>query len=93
MGLKKGSLIYIEWADAVSSGSNWTDEDNIEEWIDGTEWVIKQCGWILHEDKTHLTIYAQIKPEDKFTCTQYGHIQKIPKPWIIKKVDLSKYIK
>lgn len=86
-------LIYIEWADAISSGSGWTEEHELDRWINDTEWIIKQVGWVLHEDKKCLTIASQIKPDDDFTCAQFGHIQKIPKTWIRKRVDLSKYIK
>ena len=86
-------LIYIEWCDAISSGAEWTNANDLDRWIDGTEWIIKQTGWILHEDKKCLTICSQIKPEDDFTDIQYGHLQKIPKTWIRRRIDLTKHIK
>jgi len=89
---KKLTLIYLEWADAVSSGSGWTMKEDLDRWIDESEWIIKQCGWILHEDKKHITIVSQIKPEDAFTEAQHGHIQKIPQSWIRKRVNLNKHI-
>ena len=86
-------LIYIEWADAISSGAGWVNETDLKRWIDDSEWIIKQVGWVLKENNKFLTIASQIKPEDAFTETQFGHIQKIPKTWIRKRKDLSKHIK
>ena len=82
-------LVYLEWADAISSGSGWIEEHDIDEWIDKSEYIIKQVGWLLHEDKTHITIASQLKPEDKFTCEQLGHIQKIPTTWIRKRKNIK----
>ena len=86
-------LIYIEWADTVSSGSDWVEKENLNEWIDNTEWIIKQCGFVIKETSKYLLLAGYIKPEDDFTDIQYGHLQKIPKTWIRKRIDLTKYIK
>jgi len=86
-------LIYIEWCDVISSGSEWTEESKLGEWIDDTQWVIKQCGFIIRETPKYILLAGHIKMEDSFTETQYGHLQKIPKGLILKRVDLTKHIK
>ncbi len=82
-------LIYIEWADAISSGSVWIEKSALEGWIDNTEWIVKQVGWLLKETDKFILIASQLKPSDWFTEEQYGHIQKIPKTWIRKRKVLN----
>ena len=78
-------LIYLEWADAISSGATWHTKSELNEWIEGSEWIIKQVGWLLKETDRYILIAAQLKPDDRFTQEQYGHLQKIPKTWIRKR--------
>ena len=88
----KNKLVYIEWGDAVSSGSGWFDGEEVEEWEEDAGWIIRQCGFIISETKKYIFLCAHIKEEDHFTVKQYGHLQKIPKTWIKKRVNLSKYL-
>lgn len=86
-------LIYLEWCDTISSGSMWVNKSELKEWIDDSKWVIKQCGFVIKETSKFILLAGHIKPEDNFTEVQYGHLTKIPKTWILKRVDLTKYIK
>ena len=91
-------LIYIEWQDACShtgsarSGS-WLDEDEAKEWAKNTNWIVQQMGFILEENKKYITIAGMREPGSDTHLAMYGHIQKIPKTWILKRVDLTKYTK
>jgi len=78
-------LVYIEWADAISSGSIWITHDELEDWLDTSEWIIRQVGFVLKETETYILLASHFKPEDKWGVQQYGHIQKIPKTWIRKR--------
>ena len=85
----KDNLIYIEWADAIASDADWVNEEEMNEWIDDTEWIIKQCGFIVKETKEYILLAGHIKPKDSYTEKQYGHLQKIPKTWIRKRVVIK----
>lgn len=97
MGIDRGwadkdvemKLIYLEWADAISSGSTWIPKSELGGWINNSEWIIKQVGWILKETEEYILLTGQIKPDDYFTEEQYGHIQKIPKTWIRKRKTIE----
>ncbi len=88
----KDKLIYIEWADTVSSGAEWITTSELNEWIDDTEWIIKQCGFLIKETEEYILLAGHIKPEDDFTEKQYGHLIKIPKTWVRvrKEIKLDK---
>lgn len=86
-------LVYIEWCDAVASGLDWSTIDIAEEWADKTEWVVKECGWIVKETKEYIAIASAWKTEDEYTEEQFKHLMKIPKTWILKRIDLSKYVR
>lgn len=78
-------LIYLEWADAISSGCVWITKDELEDWLDTSEWIIKQVGFVLKETDEFILLASHYKPEDKWGEEQYGHLQKIPKTWIRKR--------
>ena len=82
-------IIYIEWADAISSGSPWISADELEDWLDNSEWMIKHVGFLLKETKEYILLASKFKPDDKWSISSYGHIQKIPKTWIRKKEVLG----
>lgn len=77
-------LIYIEWADAVHN-AEWFTKDQAEIWHDTTQYLIKECGWIVKEDKTGITLASRYKPKDNNTESQYGGLQWIPTTWIKKR--------
>ena len=80
-------LIYLEWCDAVSNTTDWQTKEDLENggWDSDDVWIVKQVGWVYKETKKYILLVSQVKPSDIFTEEQYGHIQKIPKTWIIKR--------
>lgn len=91
---KTKKLIYFEWCDAVSR-DGWISKENALIWSKNTEWVVQQIGWILEENKEYITIFSQYDPPSKNTTDHenFGHLQKIPKTWVRKRVDLTRHIK
>lgn len=81
-------LIYIEWADAVHN-AEWFPRHLAEGWHDMTQYTIKECGWLVKEDKRGITLAGRYKPQDNLTEAQYGGLQWIPKPWIIKRKTIK----
>lgn len=86
-------LVYIEWEDAHSS-NGWHTKEEFEQFINEAP-VIIQIGWVFEETKRYIAIAARHAPNGIFTNDDdeaYGQIQRIPKTWIRKRVDLTKYI-
>lgn len=84
-------LIYLEWEDACGE-SGWKHESEIKDWIKEATTLVQQTGWVISETKTHLVICSRKTPDHEAWEREYGHLQKIPKTWIRKKVDLTKHI-
>lgn len=79
-------LIYIKWIDAVSY-SNWKNKSEIREWIDNHKnEIIEQVAWLIEETDKHLILTSRICDDE------YGQLQKIPKTWILKRRNLTKFI-
>ena len=81
-------LLYIEWEDAVYN-AEWFTVGAAEEWHDTTEYLIKECGWLVKENKSGITIAGRYKPEDNNTDAQYGGLQYIPKTWIKTRITIT----
>ncbi len=89
-------LVYIEWADAVANDS-WFSEEAMEEWSTRSGFICKEVGWIYQENKDKIILVSRWSPnksevDKKYQTSQYGLVQLIPKPWILKRVNLSRYI-
>jgi len=81
----KNKLIYIEWCDAVAN-ANWFTKDSAELWAkEGSDWVIKESGYVVDETKEYICLASRYKSEDSNTEEQFGGLQKIPKTWIKKR--------
>lgn len=78
-------LIYIEWADAHTNTAGWRTREEAELWADETDWIIKECGWLIKETKEYIAIATGLKPENDFEDAQYLNLHKIPKGWIVKR--------
>ncbi|SRR5258708_14955342 len=89
--LKNPPLLYIEWEDACSE-HGWKDGEEMEKWIDDEGVFVQQVGWMVSETKTHINFAARKSAERNVWEMQYGNLQKIPKTWIRRKVNLSKHI-
>lgn len=85
----KMKLIYIEWCDAIANGLEWTDSDVAKEWGKKSEWIVRECGWILEETKQYIVIASVWKPEDALCNEQFKQLMKIPKTWVIKRKELD----
>lgn len=83
-------LIYIEWADSVSSGSQWYSKEELKDWDTDDFWIVKQVGFVIKETKEFILLCSQYRPPNHFvTDGDYGHLQKIPKTWIRKRKILT----
>jgi hypothetical protein len=87
----KYKLIYLEWEDATSKSSWETPEDALE-WFSKDNSVACDVGWLIKETKTHLLIASRYMSPSPWAEESLGLLEKIPKGWIKKRVDLTKYI-
>lgn len=81
-------MVYIEWQDAIHN-AEWFHETLARAWHDETQYIVKECGWIVKEDKRGITLASRLKPKDSNTDLQFGGLQYIPKPWILKRKTLD----
>src|SRR5690348_7379755 len=88
-------LIYIEWEDAISN-SSWHTEQELKRWANYENSIVKEVGWLYKETKKHIVLVSrQLREDIDETESDYGRfglLQKIPKTWIQKRIDLTKYI-
>ena len=87
-------LVYLEWEDAcddVSTG--WKTEDEVLEWAKNDSWWVKEIGYVIYEDKKVTVLASKMEPGNKDYCATFKGITRIPKTWIRKRINLSKYIK
>lgn len=87
MKKRKFKLVYVEWDDAVSAPAGWISD--IDNWIETTEYIISEVGFLLKEDSKAIYLAAFWKPQDTQTQEQFGNLRRIPKGWIKKKVILK----
>lgn len=85
-------LIYIEWADAHTNTAGWRTEEEAKLWAKATDFFIRECGWVIEENKEYIAIATALKPENEFEDKQFLNLHKIPKTWIKKRVDLTKNV-
>lgn len=85
--------VYIEWCDAFSN-VGWMTREEIDEWAKKDKWIIREMGWLVKETKKYFVYALGWKPESgEEDCEQFVNIHKIPKTWILKRIDLTKYIR
>lgn len=90
----KMKLIYLEWEDA-SSQNGWHSRQDVKEFSEKST-IIKQVGWCFEETRRYIILVSRYAPDGIFTeddDSSYAHLQKVPKTWIRKRIDLTKYIK
>lgn len=85
-------LLYIEWDDAVGN-SRWFDLNDAENWLNISQWIISETGFLISEDKYAIYLCAFWKPADEYTEEQMGGLRRIPKNWIKKRKEITKFIK
>lgn len=84
---KKFKLVYLEWNDAFEAPDTWMTIKRVEEWGKNEDWIVEEIGWILEENKKYILI-ANRRTKDGM----YSSVMKIPKTWILKRIDLTKHI-
>jgi len=84
-------LIYIEWHDAFGS-HQWQTNGEIENWKKG-EFIIREVGWVIEETKKQIILAGRNNVADNGDPEQWGSLQKIPKTWIRKTINLTRHIK
>jgi hypothetical protein len=84
-------LYYVEWCDAITSFDGWSDKDSIKEWGEKEEWIIKQAGYILEDNKEYLLIASKYNPQES-DKDRFSEITKIPKTWLRKKIVITSLV-
>ena len=80
-------IIYIEWGDAVENNNTWLTKKEAKEFAKSGAYKVRQVGFIIKETKDYILLAAR-DGEDLV-----GGVMLIPKGWIIKRINLNKYIK
>ena len=83
--------MYLEWIDAASPADDisWWSEKEIIDWSAKFDSHIKSVGWIIQENKKFIILASEYDQAND--C--YAHPLRVPKPWIRRRVDLTKIIK
>ena len=89
--MTKHKLIYIEWEDAIAN-HGWHDTKQMADWAKDSSTLIKQVAWVYGETEEYLILYSRCSMDRPEEETYYGNLQKIPKTWIRKTVNLTKHI-
>lgn len=86
-------LIYIEWCDAITNEQSWMAAEDVVRWADNEDWNIKQTGFLIKETKEYILMSMRLNTH-KHTeeIDRLDGIIKIPKTWVRKRVNLSKFI-
>ena len=87
----KYKLVYIEREDAVSNNLKWFSEDQALDWDKNISMIVKECGFILKEDKKHIFLVNRMADTryDEDGSLEYGGLHKIPITWIRKRKVLK----
>lgn len=88
----KYELVYLEWEDAVAD-SGWKTSTEVREWARKQSGLVKECGWIIEENKEWLIMASRIGPiksnNEPLEESDVGLVQKIPRTWIRKRKKLK----
>lgn len=87
----KYTLVYLEWEDAITNNLKWFSEGEAMEWDKNMSMIVKECGFILKEDKRHVFLVNRIS-DTRYSSEgsmEFGGLHKIPKTWIRKRKVLN----
>lgn len=84
----KIKLQYIEWCDAITMNNGWYLKEDVRDWGMSEDWLIKQAGYIVEENKKYILLASKYNPQ-KLGEDRYSEITKIPKTWIKKRRIIS----
>ncbi len=85
---KKMQLVYIEWCDAITNTEGWHNLEDAKNWANEEEWIVKQAGFLIEENKKFILLAGQYSPQ-KETESLFSNLTKIPKTWILKREIIS----
>lgn len=89
MHKEKYKLIYLEWCDACGGDIGWCNSEDAKEW--GKEgFIIRQAGWLIEESDNHVLLAFKYNPQE--IEGKFSQLTRIPKTWIIKRINLNKFI-
>ena len=88
MSKKKLPLLYLEWVDAVADPeNNWKDPDGTDEFFDRKDNMVRETGFLWHEDDDFVCLISKWMPSDDVPIT--AGRTKIPKRWILKRQKIK----
>jgi len=88
MQKKKINLLYIEWCDAVTFNTGWENIEDILVWAKTENWVIRQAGFLIIENKEYVLLATKYNPQEN-SENKFSEITKIPKTWIRKRKTIT----
>jgi hypothetical protein len=88
----KYPLIYIEWCDAIESNEGWQDINVIKYWAKTSDWIVKECGFLIEETKEYIVFASRIGNYHDDNEPKFGGINKIPNTWIKKRISLIQQV-
>lgn len=93
----KYKLIYFEWADATHPVDNsWYESGELKKWAREDSYWVKQCGWIIEENKEYILIASQIAETSSLSSEKknimLAQYIKIPKTWIKNRIELNNHV-
>jgi hypothetical protein len=86
------NLIFIKWVDVCGDPEHgWKDENSTVEFFERKDNIVKEVGFVFSEDDDYINLIGAYMPSDDIGLTR--HRTKIPKKWILKRIELQKFIK
>jgi hypothetical protein len=80
---------YIEWIDTIADPENgWKDTEMTGEFFDRQDNIVRQVGFIFHEDEDFIGLVSGYMPSDEEVPIYMMRI-KIPKKWILKRKNIK----
>lgn len=90
--MSKLKPIYIQWLDAVGYDTEWKYIDDAIKFCKESKWLIEELGFIIYEDDKEIGLVTMQSPQNLTQKHTVKGIQKIPKTWIKKRIDLTEAI-
>ena len=85
---KEPKLKYIEWQDGITMSKGWYSKDDLIEWGETEDCIIKQAGYIIEENKKYILLASKYNPQETEDC-KFSEVTKIPATWIKKRFNVS----
>lgn len=65
----------------------WYVKEDVLDWGKSNDWLIKQAGYLLKENKDYILLATKFNPQS-YGEDKYSEITKIPKTWIKKRLNV-----